>query len=178
MSGLHICIFLSNQILIRFLFLYWEVMTSWWRWGLCLRQCEEGGCVAGWARGLCYFGRLQSWWATYCFGKLGQLGEGVVCSLRGRRLRRWLGTRIVLIRSPSVQMGNILFLEVLTSWWRCGQAVSGGKEVASLAGPLRVLLVAFSPDEVETTWWRCGPVVNRTLLFYYIKFRIIFNLRN
>jgi WD40 repeat protein len=34
----------------------------------------------------------------------------------GRRLRRWLDTRIVLVRSPSVQMGNILFLEVVTPW--------------------------------------------------------------
>jgi WD40 repeat protein len=44
-----------------------------------------------------------------------------VWSLAGRRLRRWLDTRVVLGRSPSVQMGNILFREVMTSWYRCGR---------------------------------------------------------
>jgi WD40 repeat protein len=39
-----------------------------------------------------------------------------VWSVSARRLRRWLGTRLLLFRSPSVQMGNILSLEVLATW--------------------------------------------------------------
>ena len=42
--------------------------------------------------------------------------SGCGMRLAGRRLRRWLGTRIVLFRSPSVLMGNILFRKVLTTW--------------------------------------------------------------
>jgi WD40 repeat protein len=34
---------------------------------------------------------------------------------------RWLDSRMMLIRSPSVLMGNILFREVATSWCRCGR---------------------------------------------------------
>jgi hypothetical protein len=35
---------------------------------------------------------------------------------KGRLLRRWLDTRIMLGRSPSVQMGKLSFLEVWTTW--------------------------------------------------------------
>jgi WD40 repeat protein len=52
----------------------------------------------------------------------------------GRRLRRWLDTRILFVRSPSVQMGNILFREVTTGWAVKVCSVSSRKEVASLAG--------------------------------------------
>jgi hypothetical protein len=41
--------------------------------------------------------------------------------LVGRRLRRWLDTRVMLHRSSSFQMGNISFLEAETNWWRCGR---------------------------------------------------------
>ncbi len=43
----------------------------------------ERSYVAGWTRALGSVGRLQSWWAAYCLGKLWQLGEGVVASLAG-----------------------------------------------------------------------------------------------
>jgi WD40 repeat protein len=44
-----------------------------------------------------------------------------VCSVSGgKELRRWLDTRILFFGSPSVLMGNMLSLEVETSWSRCG----------------------------------------------------------
>jgi WD40 repeat protein len=67
------------------------------------------------SRGLGFFGRPQSRWATYCFWKWEwrQVGEGVVCVwLEGSCVAGW--TRVLFVRSPSVQMGNILFLQVTT----------------------------------------------------------------
>ncbi len=54
-------------------------------------------------------------------GSLENLVKVWSVSRAGRRLRRWLDTRMVFTRmvfgrSPSVPMGNILFLEVTTSW--------------------------------------------------------------
>jgi WD40 repeat protein len=78
---------------------------------------REGGCVAGWTHEICIFGRLQ-------FSPDGQnivsgsLDKFVkVWSLSGGKevaslvdTRKWFG------RSPSIPTGNMLFLEVVTSW--------------------------------------------------------------
>jgi hypothetical protein len=58
----------------------------------------------GWAHRLCLFGRLQSSWAAYSFWKFGQVGEGMVC-VAGRRLCRWLDTRVLLCRSLQSRWG-------------------------------------------------------------------------
>jgi hypothetical protein len=71
---------------------------------------------------------------------------GAQC-LAGRRLRRWLNTLIMLCRSPSVPMGNVLFPEVETTvkvWTEGRSAVlisTGCRGQALLAGPTRIMFV-------------------------------------
>ncbi len=199
--------------------LFLEVGTSWWMCGLCLAGrrlrrwqwthelcsfgrlqpwwakysfgklgqlgegvvcvCEEGGCVAGWARGLIVnlVAFSPAWWATYCFWKwTRQLGDGVVCGFLF-----WLDTRKLFVRSPSVQMGNILFRDVETTWWRCGLSASGGRDVASLAGHTSyVFSGAFSPDGQNIISWSADKLVkvwSWMELCCIITLRIIFNFR-
>jgi hypothetical protein len=134
---------------------------------------QEGGCVAGWTHALCLVGRNGQHIFSGSNDKLVK-----VWSLSARKEVAMLaGHAALFCRSPSVQMGNISFLEkswqvgegVVCLWWE-GGCVAGWTRGLFFRSPL------MSQSRPWATccfgkWGRVGEgvVVNGTLLLYYIS---------